>query len=149
VSRKLAAGLAAALAVAAAALAALAVSGGAGASSGPADYGEIAVELEPAAGGAARTGAKAKRPRVLYLIGAPSAVDVDSTGPYVDVRLKSCPGNSRVIDGGIVADDTDVYQQGSYVEALDEYHVRVGFADADTATDFSFTSHLVCLKGAH
>ena len=134
------------LAASVAGLTAAAVSGGAGPSSLP-SYANLEVELEPVAGHARLSAAKAKKPRVVYLLGEPSSVDVDSTGPYVDIRLSSCPGNSRVIDGGVVADSTDVYQQGSYVEAVDEYHVRLGFDDGATPADFEITSHLICLKG--
>jgi hypothetical protein len=139
-------GVAAALAAAVVGLTAGAVSGGAEPSSLP-EYANIEVTLELVAGDAGFGAAKAKKPRVLYLLGEASPIDVDSTGPYVDIRLASCPGKSRVIDGGVVADNTDVYQQGSYVETSDEYHVRLGFDDDATPADFEFSSHLTCLKG--
>ena len=123
------------------------VSGGTGQTSLP-DYASVEVEVEPATGAAGPSAAKAKKPRVVYLQGEPSSVDGDSTGPYADIRLSSCPGNSRVIDGGVVAASTDVYQQGSYVEAPDAYHVRLGFDDDAKPADFEISSHLICLKGA-
>jgi hypothetical protein len=140
-------GLATVLVVAGAGIAAGAVSGGNGRASLP-DYASVEVELEPLAGAAGQSAAKAKKPRVVYLQGEPSSVDVDSTGPYVDIRLSSCPGNSRVIDGGAVAASTDVYQQGSYVEAPDAYHVRLGFDDEAQPADFEISSHMIFLKGA-
>ena len=146
-SWKRAVGLAAVLVVAGAGIAAGAVSGGSGRVSLP-DYASVGVEVAPVAGTAGQSAAKAKKPRVVYLQGEPSSVDVDSTGPYVDVRISSCPGNSRVIDGGVVAASTDVYQQGSYVEAPDAYHVRVGFDDEAPPADFRIATHLICLKGA-
>jgi hypothetical protein len=52
-----------------------------------------------------------------------------------------------VIDGGVVADSTDVYQQGAYVATRTEYHVRLGFDDDANPADFRISSHLICLKG--
>ncbi len=96
--------------------------------------------------------AKAKKPKVLYLTGGPSTVDTAATGPYVDVRLFSCPGTSRVIGGGVVPSNTNVFQQGSYTPNSSEYHVLLGYddeaIDAGGATSFTITSHLICLKGA-
>ena len=140
-------GLAAVLVAAGAGIAAGAVSGGNGRASLP-DYASVEVEVKPLAGTAGQSAAKAKKPRVVYLPGEPTSVDVDSTGPYADIRISSCPDNSRVIDGGVVAASTDVYQQGSYVEAPDAYHVRLGFDDDATPADFKISSHLICLKGA-
>jgi hypothetical protein len=146
VSFKRAVGLAAVLVAAGAGIAAGAVAGGTDRASLP-DYATVGVRPEPIAGAAGLSAAKAKKARVVYLQAERSPVDVDSTGPYVDIRIASCPGSSRVIGGGVVAASTDVYEQGSYFEAPDAYHVRLGFDDEATPADFEITSHLICLKG--
>lgn len=142
VSRKWALGLAALAAAALAGLGATAVFGGGGSTALP-GYASVEINLAPTASPAGKQG----KPKVVYLEGGPSTIDVDTTGPYVDIGLASCPGHSRVIDGGAVADNTDVYQQGAYVGSRSEYHVRLGFDDETTPVDFEVSSHLICIKG--
>lgn len=144
VSRKWALGIAALAAAALAGLGAAAVFGG-GTTGLPA-YAGVEIELQRSV--AASDAGKQGKPRILYLQGEPTTIDVDSTGPYVDVGLLSCPGRSRVIDGSVVADNTNVYQQGAYLGSRSEYHVRLGFDDEATPVDFKVTSHLICVKGA-
>lgn len=145
-SRKWVLGLVALLAVAATAATATAVFGG-GSPSRP-GYATVDVRMD---GGASAAGLnakkKAKKPTVIYLQGEPSTVDAAVIGPYIDVRLFSCPGNSRVLDGGVFPESTDVYQQGTYIPNNKEFHVLIGFDDAATPADFQITSHLVCIKG--
>lgn len=91
---------------------------------------------------------KVKQAKVLYFSGQ-GAVDVDLTGPYVDVKLTAKPEDAcpRVVDGGIQVANLDVFQQGSSVgPSSGEYHVLVAFEDGTTPVDYTFTSHLVCLK---
>lgn len=144
VSRKWALGLAALAAAALAGLGATAVFGGGG-STGLPGYASVEIDLAPAP--SASPAGKQGKPKVIYLEGGPSTIDVDTTGPYVDLGLASCPGRSRVIDGGAVADNTDVYQQGAYVGSRSDYHVRLGFDDGATPADFEVSSHLICIKG--
>lgn len=144
VSRKWALGLAALAAVALAGFGAAVVSGGG--TTGLPSYAGVEIELQRSL--AASDSGKQGKPRILYLQGEPTTIDVDSTGPYVDVGLLSCPGRSRVIDGSVVADNTNVYQQGAYLGSRSEYHVRLGFDDEATPVDFKVTSHLICVKGA-
>jgi hypothetical protein len=132
------------IAIAATAVGASSVLGG-GSEPRP-DYATVDVRVDPVAGPAGLGERKAKKPQVLYLQGPESTVDVDATGPYIDVRLFSCPANSRVIDGGVFPDNTNVYEQGSYIPNSREYHVLLGFDDDGPATNFNITSHLVCLK---
>lgn len=91
--------------------------------------------------------AKKKKPRMVYLQGPSQLVDVAQTGPFIDVRLSSCPGNSRVIEGGVVADNVGVFEQGSYVESRKAYHALIGFAPGITPVNFNLSSHLTCIKG--
>lgn len=127
---------------------------GAGSSPRP-DYAVVDVKLEaPSAPAPRARRAKAKKPRVVYLTGAATTVDTAVLGSYVDIRLFSCPGSSRVIGGGVAPSNTDVYQQGSYVPNSSEYHVLLGYddeaveANPSQAVPFTITSHLICLKGA-
>jgi hypothetical protein len=145
VSRKWAIGSALAVAAIAAAVAAGAVFGG-GTPSRP-DYATVDVKLERVAGAAGLSAKPAKKPKLIYLQGQPSTVDVDSTGPNIDVRISPCPGSSRVIDGGVFPDNTNVFQQGTYVPSGKEYHVLIGFDDPALQADFQLSSHLICLKG--
>ena len=144
-----AAGAVALAALALGAFGATAVFGGD--SGGRPAYATVGIEMERALGdersGRVATRAKAKKPKVIYLQGEASTVDVSETGPYIDVRLFSCPGNSRVLDGGVFPLDPRVYQQGSYVPSDKEYHVLLGFQDEQSAADFELTSHLICIKG--
>ncbi len=133
-----------ALAAVAAAFAAGAVFGG-GTPSRPA-YATVDVRLERVAGAAGLSAKPAKKPKVVYLQGQES-IDVDSTGPNIDVRLSGCPGSSRVIDGGVFPDNTNVFQQGTYAPTSKEYHVLIGFDDLALQADFQLSSHLICLKG--
>jgi len=148
-SRKWLAGVVVLAAIGAGAVTASAVIGS-GSSPRP-SYAQVDVRMD-ASSAPASTRAKAKKPKVLYLTGGPSTVDTAATGPYVDVRLFSCPGTSRVIGGGVVPSNTNVFQQGTYTPNSSEYHVLLGYDDeainAGGATSFTITSHLICLKGA-
>lgn len=152
-SRKWIVGIVALAALGAGAVTASAVIGGAGSSPRP-EYAQVDVKMgaSPAPASASARRAKAKKPKVVYLTGTAKTVDTAVTGPYVDIRLFSCPGNSRVIGGGVVPSNTNIYQQGSYVPDRSEYHVLLGYDDeavtGGTATSFTVTSHLICLKGA-
>lgn len=116
-------------------------------------YATVEVELSeasatPAGSRLDRGRARPRKPQVLYFAGQ-GAVDVEQTGPYVDIELTAEPPAAcpRVVDGGVQAANLDIYQQGSSVgPGLGEYHVLMGFEDETTPVDFTFTSHLVCLK---
>jgi hypothetical protein len=119
-----------------------------GGSTGRPDYASVEVRMDGVAQGSSNFRAKkAKKPSVIYLQGDVSTVDVSATGPYIDVGLASCPGKSKVIDGGVAPQSTGVYQQGSYIPNDKEYHVLIGFETGETPADFQLTSHLVCIKG--
>jgi hypothetical protein len=119
-----------------------------GGSTGRPDYASVEVRMDGVAPGSSNFRAKkAKKPSVIYLQGDVSTVDVSATGPYIDVGLASCPGKSKVIDGGVAPQSTGVYQQGSYIPSDKEYHVLIGFETGETPADFQLTSHLVCIKG--
>jgi hypothetical protein len=115
------------------------------------------VEVEMSGPSAAPTGKplarakKAKKPKVLYFSGQ-GAVDVAATGPYVDVKLTAKPENAcpRVIDGGVQVANLDVYEQGSSVgPGPGEYHVLIAFEDNTPPVNYTFTSHLICLKNVN
>ena len=115
-------------------------------------YTTVEVEMSaPAAtpgGPPLQRASKARRPKVLYFSGQ-GAVDVELTGSYVDVKLTAKPENAcpRVIGGGIQVANLDVFQQGSSVgPGPGEYHVLAAFEDDTTPVDYTFASHLVCLK---
>ncbi len=124
---------------------------GSGSSPRP-SYAQVDVEMDVSSTADSARLAKTKKPQVVYLTGAASTIDTATTGPYVDVRLFSCPGTSRVIGGGVVPSNTNVYQQGSYTPNPSEYHILLGYDDeaiaSGGATSFTITSHLICLKGA-
>ncbi len=149
-SSKLLAGVVVLAAIGAGAVTASAVIGS-GSSPRP-SYAKVDVKVDAASAPVSARRAKAKKPQVLYLTGAASTVDTSATGPYVDIRLFSCPGTSRVIGGGVVPSNTNVFQQGSYTPNAREYHVLLGYddeaIDSGGATSFTITSHLICLKGA-
>jgi len=111
------------------------------------EHATVNIKMEPTAGASGLHAKKAKKPTMLYLQGPPAPVDVATTGRYIDVRLSKCPGNSRVIEGGVVPENTDVYEQGSYLESNKIYHVLIGFDDAATPANFNVSSHLTCIKG--
>jgi hypothetical protein len=113
-------------------------------------YNVVEVKMKSAPNPASQRAQKAKKqkkPRMVYLQGPSQLVDVAQTGPYIDVRLSSCPGNSRVIEGGVVADNVGVFEQGSYVESRKTYHVLIGFDPQSAAVNFNLGSHLTCIKG--
>lgn len=151
-SRKWIAGLVALAALGGTAFATSAVlSSGAGAR--PA-YATVAVDLSRAAPATARANANApsSKPKVVYLQSSdPTTINPapppTGTGAFVDVKLTGC---SKVVDGGVVPSDTNVYVQGSYVKSRSEYHVLIGLDDAAQAApaQFTITSYLTCLKGA-
>ena len=149
--RKWTLGLAAVAATAVAATMATSVLGG-GSPQRP-GYATVEIEMQKASSSPvnARKAKKAKKPKMIYLTGAPSPVDVvpspPGTGPYIDVRLGKCPGKSRVVEGGVFPEDVNVFQQGSYVEGNQFYHVLIGFPDPSLAADFNLSSHLTCIKG--
>ncbi len=137
--------------VAAAAIAGATASSVLGGDSSPRpDYATIDLKVEPKPSAPANPhqARKARKPRVIYLQGSPSIVDVSATGPYIDVRVSSCPGSSKVIGGGAYADNTNIYEQGTYIPNDREYHVLLGFDDDGPAQAFTISSHLTCLKGA-
>lgn len=94
-----------------------------------------------------RARAKPKRPQLFHVAGAPTPVDVDQVGTVVDLRLRGCPSGSKVVDGGVVASDPGVYQQGTYLEGRRIYHVLLAFMPGAEARDFNVNSHLICLGG--
>lgn len=114
------------------------------------DYARVDVRAEPVAAQRGKP-ERTRAVRVLYLRGDPTPIDIAATGPYIDVRIASCPGRSRVVDGGVLPSDTNVYEQASYVEGRRAYHVRIGYDDeaiaAGAAGSFQISSHLTCLKG--
>ena len=150
--RKWIVGLAALAVVGATAGMATAVVGG-GSEPRP-DYATVNIKMEPTAGTAGlHAKKKKKKPTMIYLQGPSAPVDVTpsppGTGAYIDVRLSKCPGNSRVIEGGVVPENVDVYEQGAYLESNQVYHVLIGFEDEPTGglVDFNLSSHLTCIKG--
>ncbi|MQA73072.1 MAG: hypothetical protein GEU88_01745 [Solirubrobacterales bacterium] len=162
--RKWILGLVAVVAAGCAGFAASSVLGGESSAPDRPDYATVEIRAvthgpaagRPRAGAAARAGArsraskpkpKPKKPRVVYLRGETTTVDITQTGPNIDIRLRKCPDKSRVIDGGVFPGDTNVFQQGSYVPNRKEYHVLLGFRDPALAQSFTLSSHLVCLKG--
>ena len=157
-SRKWIGGLVAVGAIAAAAFAASSVLGaGSGGSPRPA-YATVSVDLSHATPATARRAPegngntkKKKKPKVVYLQ-SPSPVTINpappeqgGVGPNVDIKLTGC---AKVLEGGVVPSDTNVFVQGTYIKSASEYHVLIG----DTSTDvpqppFTITSHLTCMKG--
>ncbi len=110
-------------------------------------YGKLTIDLsksKPSKG----PGNRQAKPRIIYLKSGETAIDPIAIGtPYLDIKLTGC---RKVIDGGILTQDHDIFVQGSYVENPGEYHVRIGFDDAAVAAGphpFTITSHLTCLKG--
>jgi hypothetical protein len=145
-SRKWTAGLAASGAIAIAAVAASSVLGAGGT---PPSYGKVSIELHKPAGAADKTRVPPK-PRVVYLKSGETNVDPVAIGtPYLDIKLTGC---SKVVDGGVLPQNTNVYVQGTFVQSPGEYHVLIGFDDEAVAgggvVPFTITSHLTCLKGA-
>lgn len=117
------------------------------------EVGELRVELTERAAREPGLAAKARKPRIIYLQGQSAVNSADpNVGPYVDVKLSApvCKGKGRVLGGGVVAANTDVFQQGSYVvPRKGEYHVLLGFDDAAASAPVAYdiTSHLICAKG--
>jgi hypothetical protein len=100
-------------------------------------------------GGGGNGGSTTTKPRVVYLKSGETQVDPVAIGtPYLDIKLTGC---RKVVDGGILTQNHDIYVQGSYVANPGEYHVRIGFDDGAVAAGqvqpFTITSHLTCLKG--
>jgi hypothetical protein len=121
---------------------------GAGAGDNPPRWGKVTIDLSKSApnqgGGGTR---KPKEPRIVYLKSGDTLVDPVAIGtPYINIQLTGC---RKVIDGGIVTQDHDIYVQGSDVVNPGRYDVRIGFDDAAAASlhPFTITSHLTCLKG--
>jgi hypothetical protein len=116
----------------------------------PPAYGKLAIDLskDRAPGGGGGGQATSSKPRIVYLKSGETQVDPIAIGtPYLDIKLTGC---RKVVDGGILTQDHDIYVQGSYVASPGEYHVRIGFDDQAVATGvhpFTITSHLTCLKG--
>jgi hypothetical protein len=111
-------------------------------------YGRLSIDLSKDRvhhGNGGNTGSK---PKVVYLKSGETEVDPVAIGtPYLDIKLTGC---RKVVDGGILTQDHDIYVQGSYVASPGEYHVRIGFDDNAVAAGvhaFTITSHLTCLKG--
>ncbi len=120
-------------------------------------YGKLSIDLSKdragsrgGGGGGGGGGRHAStKPRVVYLKSGETQVDPIAIGtPYLDIKLTGC---SKVVDGGILTQNHDIYVQGSYVASPGEYHVRIGFDDGAVAAGqvqpFTITSHLTCLKG--
>jgi hypothetical protein len=109
-------------------------------------YGKLSIDLSKERAKAPPS--NTTKPRVVYLKSGETSVDPVAIGtPYLDIKLTGC---RKVIDGGILTQDHDIYVQGSYVANPGEYHVRIGFDDAAVAAGvhaFTITSHLTCLKG--
>ena len=118
-----------------------------GAGDDPPRYGKLTIDLSEAT--QKQKPSTQAKPRIIYLKSGETAVDPTAIGtPYLDIKLTGC---RKVIDGGILTQDHDIYVQGSYVANPGEYHVRIGFDDAAVAAGvhpFTITSHLTCLKGA-
>lgn len=146
-ARKWTAGLAAGGAIAIAGIAAGSVLG---AGEPQPSVGKVSIELHKPAGGAGRKAPAPPKPRVVYLKSGQTNVDPVAIGtPYLDIKLTGC---SKVIDGGVLPQNTNVYVQGTFVQDPGEYHVLIGFDDEAIANGqvapFTITSHLTCLKGA-
>jgi hypothetical protein len=107
----------------------------------------VDVKMKSATSPATQRPKKAKKPTMLYLRSPAETVDVAQTGAFIDVRLSRCPGNSRVVEGGVLPDNTNVYEQGSYLEDTKSYHVLLAFDDSGPVVNFNFTAHLTCIKG--
>lgn len=112
-------------------------------------YGKLAIDLSESKASKAQGGqGRPPKPKVVYLKSGETVVDPAVIGtPYIDITLTGC---RKVIDGGVVTQDHDIYVQGSFVANPGEYHVRIGFDDAAVAAGvhpFTITSHLTCLKG--
>ena len=108
-------------------------------------YGKLSFDLSKDRVHHASSGSK---PKVVYLKSGETTVDPVAIGtPYLDIKLTGC---RKVVDGGILTQDHDIYVQGSYVANPGEYHVRIGFDDNAVAAGvhaFTITSHLTCMKG--
>jgi hypothetical protein len=150
-SRRWIAGLATVAAVGGAAVAV--ASGGNTDDGGRPTYATVSIDLSGATATTKRGISGTTKPRVVYLQGPaepinPAPIAAGGIGPYIDVKLTGC---TKVIDGGVVPDNTDVYLQGSYVKSKSEYHVLIGLDDeavSDPAPDaFTVRSNLTCLKG--
>ncbi len=147
--RKWIVGVVALTAVGGTAVAATSVVGGDSDSVRP-DYTTVEVTMDAAS--ATPAGLRARKPKkatVLYFQGS-GTVPVAQTGKFIDLRLSTDPASAckRVVTGGAVAENTDVYQQGTAVgPGTGEYHVFLAFDDAGALADFNFVSHLICLKG--
>ena len=113
-------------------------------------YAELTMDLSKEKASKAPGNRQSGKPKVLYLKSGETLVDPLSPEigtPYIDIKITGC---RKVIDGGVLTQNHDVYVQGSYVENPGEYHVRIGFDDAAVAAGvqpFTITSHLTCLKG--
>jgi hypothetical protein len=111
-------------------------------------YGKLAIDLSKDRVHHAGGGGSSSKPKVIYLKSGETQVDPVAIGtPYLDIKLTGC---RKVVDGGILTQDHDIYVQGSYVANPGEYHVRIGFDDNAVAAGvhaFTITSHLTCLKG--
>ncbi len=111
-------------------------------------YGKLTIDLSKGKASKAPAQGQAAKPKVIYLKSGETLVDPIAIGtPYLDIKLTGC---RKVIDGGVLTQDHDIYVQGSYVANPGEYHVRIGFDDAAVAAGvhpFAITSHLTCLKG--
>jgi hypothetical protein len=108
------------------------------------DHSTVTVDLSRA-----KPGSKSK---VVYLKSTTSDpistadVSAGGLGPYISIKLKGC---KKVIDGGVVPSDPDIYLQGSWVKSPRVYEVLVGLDDNALAErpTFTFGSFLTCLKG--
>jgi hypothetical protein len=119
-------------------------------------YSPVTVDLSKDAGATARAkggiggGGKPKKPKLLYLQSdTPTTIDTNALGPYVDLALSGC---AKVVNGGVFPRaNTDVYVQGSYTAAPNEYHVLIGLDDAAAGTSprpvIQVDTSLTCLKG--
>ena len=117
------------------------------------NYATVTVDLSERRPALARRAKSNSRPKIVYLKSATSDpintadTSAGGLGPYISIKLKGC---KKVIDGGIVPSDTDLYVQGSWVKSPRVYEVLVGLDDAALAErpTFTFGSFLTCLKGA-
>lgn len=111
---------------------------------------QVRVELSERSAGSRALAGKAGKPKIIYLRGS-NTID-PAIGAYVDVTLSSpaCKGKGRLLDGGVAAADTNVFQQGTYiVPGKGEYHVLLGFDDAasEAPVAYEIATHLICAKG--
>jgi hypothetical protein len=90
---------------------------------------------------------KRRKPTIGYFVAPTATVDSAVTGRSIDIEIGPCPGNRRVIEGGIVASDLSVDMQGTFVDPRARtYHVLIEDEDAIVGP-FRVDAQLTCMKG--